>query len=60
MSCNIQTNQNRRFFHFDTIKIFVLIISGKISGKFSCKLPIGIFIQLSDANFDKENYFRQL
>ena len=34
-------------------KIFVLIISGKISGK----LPIGIFNQLSDAIFDKENYF---
>ena len=35
------------------IKIFVLIISGKISDK----LPIGIFKQLSAANFDKEKYF---
>ena len=40
-----------------TIKIFVLIISGKISGKFSGKLPTVIFTQLSDAIFDKENYF---
>ena len=41
------------FFLFDTIKIFVLIISGKISGK----LSTGKFNQLSDAIFDKENYF---
>ena len=53
MSIHIQINQNRRVFRFDTIKIFVLIISGKFSGK----LPIGIFTQLSDAIFDKENYF---
>ena len=54
MSIQMQINQNRRvFFHFDTIKIFVLIISGKFSGK----LPTVIFNQLSDAIFDKENYF---
>ena len=38
VSCHIQINQNRRIFHFATIKIVVLIISGKISGKFSGKL----------------------
>ena len=54
---HIQINQNRRVFHFDTIKIFVLIMSGKISGKFSGKLPTWIFNQLSDAIFDKEHYF---
>ena len=53
MSCHIQINQNRKFFHFDTIKILVLIISGKISGK----LPIVIFNQLSDVILDKDNYF---
>ena len=53
MSCNIQINQNLRFFHFNTIKIFGLIISGKIYGK----LPTGIFTQLSDPIFDKGNYF---
>ena len=41
--------------HFDTIKIFVLIISGKISGMFSGQVPI--FNQLSDAILEKENYF---
>ena len=45
------------FIHCDTIKIFVLIISGKISGKFSGKLPRVIFNQLSDAIFNKEHYF---
>ena len=50
-------NQNRRIFHFATKNIFVLIISGKISGTFSGKLPTVIFNQLSDAIFDKENYF---
>ena len=44
------------FFHFDTIKIFVLIISGKSSRKFYCKLLIVIINQLSGAIFDKENY----
>ena len=57
MSYHIQINQNCRVFIFDTIKIFVSIISGKISGKFSGKLPTLIFNQLSDAIFDKENYF---
>ena len=57
MSCHIQITQNRRILYFATIKIFVLIISGKISGKFSGKLPSRIFNQLSDAIFDKENYF---
>ena len=38
-----------RNFHFSTIKIFVLIISGKI--------PKVIIKQLADAIFDKENYF---
>ena len=37
MSINIQMNQNRRVFQFDTIEISVLIISGKISRKFSGK-----------------------
>ena len=53
---HIQITQNRNF-HFGTIKIIVLIISGKISGKFSVKISRGIFNQLSDAIFDKENYF---
>ena len=57
MSCHIQINQYLWIFHFDTIEIFVLIISGKISGKFYSKLPTGIFQQLSVAIFDKENYF---
>ena len=57
MSCHIQINQNGRNFHFETIKIFVLIISGKISGRFSDKLPTVTFNQLSDAIFDKEKYF---
>ena len=39
------------------IKISVLIISGKISVKFSGKFPRGIFNSLSDAILDKENYF---
>ena len=33
------------------------MISGKIYGKFSDKLPTVIFNQLSDAIFDKGNYF---
>ena len=53
----MQINQNRRIFHFVSIKIFGLIIAGKISGKFSGKLHTGIFNLLSDAIFDKENYF---
>ena len=57
MSCHMQIHQNCRIFHFATIKILVLIISGKISGKFSGNLPTVIFNQLSDAIFDKENYF---
>ena len=51
----MQINQNRRIFHFATIKIFVLIISGKFSGKISGKLPTVKFTQLSYAIFDKEN-----
>ena len=46
-----------KFFHFATLKIFVLIISDKTYGNFSGKLPTVIFNQLSDAIFDKENYF---
>ena len=53
----IQINQNHRIVQFATIKIFVLINSGKFSGKFSSKLPTVIFNQLSDAIFDKENNF---
>ena len=53
MRCHIQIYQNRRTLHFDRIKILVLIISGKFSGK----LPTGIFDKLSDAICDKENYF---
>ena len=51
MSYHIQVNQNCRMFHFATIKIFVLIISGKISGKCSGKLHMGIFNQLSEMQF---------
>ena len=57
LSGHIQINQNWRIFHFNTIKGFVLIIPGKISGKFSGKLPIVIFNHLSVAIFDKEDYF---
>ena len=57
MSCLVQINQNSRNFHFDSIKIFVLIISGKISGRFSGKLSTGIFNQLSDGISQKESYF---
>ena len=46
-------SKSRNFFHFDTIKTFVLIISGKFSGK----LPTGIFNQLFEEIFDKGNYF---
>ena len=42
MSCHIEINQNRRIFHFDSLKVFILILSRKISAKFS-----GIFNQLS-------------
>ena len=52
----IQINQNRNVFHCDTINFFVLIISDKISGRFSGQPPMGIFTQLSDTIFDKENY----
>ena len=49
MSIHIQIVESwiRRVFLIDTIKIFVLIISDKISGKFSGKLTTGIFNQLS-------------
>ena len=50
---NLHSNKsNSQFFHNDTIEIFVLIISGTISGKFSGKLCTGTFIQFSDENFD--------
>ena len=45
-------SKSRSSFHFDTIKICVLIIVGK-KGKFSCKIPN----QLSDAILAKENFF---
>ena len=57
MACHIQINNIAEFFYFDTIKIFVLIISGKISGKCSGKLPTGIFNQLSDAILTKKIIF---
>ena len=52
-------NQNRRNFHFDPIKIFVLN-SAKISGMFSGQLPTGIFNQLSDPIFDEKIILRQI
>ena len=42
---NIQIIQIAEFVYFDTIKIFILIISGKISGKFS-----GSFLQKYSIN----------
>ena len=54
---NIQIIQIAEFVYFDSIKIFVLIISGKISGKFSGNLPTEMFTQLSDAIFDKRKLF---
>ena len=57
LSCHIQINQNLRdFFNFATIKIFVLIISGKISGK----LPTEIFNQLSEMQFLITKFLWQL
>ena len=52
LASDIQINQNHRFFHFSTIKLFVLIISNNISGN----IPTVIINQLSDAIPDKENY----
>ena len=57
MSCHIQLNQIAEVFHFAKIKIFALIISGKISGQFSGKLPTGIFNQLYENIIDNENFF---
>ena len=57
LSCHIQINKNRRIFHLATLKLFDLIICGKISAKFSGKPPTIIFNQLSEPMFDKENYF---
>ena len=39
------------------MKIFILIISGNISGIFSGNIPIEIINQLSDAIYDSENNF---
>ena len=54
---NIQIIQIAEFVYFDSIKIFVLIISGKISGKFS-----GSFLQKYSINclmqfLTKRHYF---
>ena len=57
LSRHIQINQNLGIFSLCYNKNILLIIFGKISGKFSGNRPRVIFNQLSDAIFDKENYF---
>ena len=57
---NVESHPNKSkppsVFHYNTLKIFVSIIYEKFSGKFSGRLPRGVFNQLSDSNFEKENY----
>ena len=57
MLYSIQKIKIAEFFHFDRIKIYVLIISGKISAKFSGKLPTRIFNQLSEMQFLIAKFF---
>ena len=56
-SCRMQINKIRRIYSLWYNKIFVLIISGKISGRFFGKFTPVIFNQLPDAIFNKANYF---
>ena len=60
MSIHIQMNQNRSVISLWYNRNIRLKISGKISGKFFGKLPTGIFTQLFEATFDKENSFAQI
>ena len=57
MTIHIQINQNPKLVHFNKIKIFVWVIPLKISGTLSATLTRGVFIQLSNAIFENENYF---